>query len=107
MLSTSELKKIKQTFNDSKEFLLTNSFKALSDINRHRIFQLLSNHDQMAASDIAEALNISRPLTSQHLKILEQTQLFKKKKVGQHKFYRLNRQNSFVLMLLKMTKKFS
>lgn len=107
MLSAGELKKIKQTFNDKKEFLLTNAFKTLSDINRHRIFQLLSNHDQMAASDIAEALNISRPLASQHLKILEQAQLCKKKKIGQHKFYRLDRQNSFVLALLKMTKKFS
>ncbi len=105
MLSASELKEIKQTFNNSKELLLTNSFKALSDINRHRIFQLLSNHDQMAASDIAEALNISRPLSSQHLKILEQTKLLKKKKVGQNKFYRLNHQNAFVLTLLKMTKK--
>lgn len=105
MLSTSELKKIRKTFNDKKESLLTSSFKALGDSNRHHIFQLLSTQQKMSASDIAETLKISRPLTSQHLKILEQAELFKKEKVGQHKFYRLNRQNYLVRTLVKTIKK--
>ena len=106
MLSTDELKKIRKTFNDKKESFLTNSFKALGDVNRHRIFELLSVQTQMSASDIAETLRMSRPLTSQHLKILEQAQLFKKEKVGQHKIYQLNRNNDFVQKILKALKNF-
>jgi len=105
MLSDDELKKIRRTFNDKKEFFLTNSFKALGDINRHRIFQLLVKQSEMSASDIAEILKISRPLTSQHLKILEQAGLFKKKKIGQKKIYQLDRQNSFVKNIIEVLKK--
>ncbi len=107
MLSGDELKKIKKNFNDEKEFFLISSFKALGDTNRHRIFQLLSTQPQMSASAIAETLNISRPLASQHLKILEQAQLFKKKKIGQHKFYQLNQLNPFIRALAKTIKKFN
>jgi len=105
MLSDDELKKIRQTFNDKKESFLTISFKALGDINRHRIFQLLIKQSEMSASDIAETLKISRPLTSQHLKVLEQAGLFKKKKVGQRKFYQLDRQNNFVKNIIEVLKK--
>ena len=61
MLGADELKKIRQTFNDQKESFLTNAFKALGDINRHRLFQLLSGQPQMSASDIAAALKIPAP----------------------------------------------
>ena len=60
----------------------------------------------MSSSGIAAALKISRPLASQHLKILEQAQLFKKEKNGQHKFYQLDRQNLFVGAIMKTIKKF-
>jgi len=61
----------------------------------------------MSASDIAATLKMSRPLTSQHLKIMEQAQLFNKVKIGLHRFYRLNQQNSLVRTLSETIKKFS
>ena len=105
MLSANELKKIRKTFNSDKETSLVNSFKAIGDNNLHRIFKLLSTQGQMSASDIAASLKISRPLTSQHLKIMEQANLFKKVKIGLHRFYRLNQQNPIVRTLSQAIKK--
>lgn len=107
MLDSNELKKIRKTFNDAKESLLVDSFKAIGDNNRHRIFKLLSTCGKMSASDIAAALKMSRPLTSQHLKIMEQAQLLNKIKIGLHRFYQLNEKNSLVRTLSKTIKKFS
>jgi len=102
MLTEDELKKIRKNFNDKKEKFFTNAFRALGDSNRHRIFQVLINQPKMSASDIADTLKISRPLTSQHLKILEQNQLCTKQKVGQMKYYQLARKNSLVNLLIEM-----
>jgi len=107
MLSSDDLKKIRKTFNGKKESLLVSSFKAIGDNNRHRIFKLLGTRGKMSASEIAETLKISRPLTSQHLKILEQAQLFKKVKIGLHRFYQLNQQNPLVQTLSQTIEKFS
>jgi DNA-binding transcriptional ArsR family regulator len=106
MLSNDELKKIRRTFNDSTEVFATNSFKALSDSNRHRIFRLLSEQPKLSAGDIAETLNISRPLASQHLKILGQAGLLMKKRAGQQIFYELKKQNIHVRRLVSAIKKF-
>lgn len=94
MLSADELKKLRKKFNDQRESFLTHAFKALGDVNRHRIFELLSVETQMSASDIAETL-----------KILEQAELFQKDKIGQHKFYHLNRQNAAVQKIVRAIKK--
>ena len=75
MLAPDELKRIRKDFNSKQEYLLINSFKALSDANRHHIFELLKNTEQLSTSEIAQIIKISLPLASQHLKILEQTQL--------------------------------
>lgn len=107
MLSSNELKKITASFNSEKESLLVNSFKAIGDNNRHRIFRLLSVQGKMSASSIAETLGMSRPLTSQHLKILEQARLFKKMKIGLHHFYQLDQQNFLVRALSQTIKKFN
>lgn len=105
MLKEGELRQIRRVFDDKKENFLTNSFKALGDINRHRIFQVLINQKKMSASDIAEALQISRPLASQHLKILEQAQLFSKQKIGQNKYYQLDSSNPLVKSIVSIIKK--
>jgi DNA-binding transcriptional ArsR family regulator len=107
MLTADELNKIRKTFNKDREDSLALYFKALSDINRQHIFEILISNAKMSASDIATALKISRPLASQHLKILEQAQLFSKEKVGQQRFYKLNNKNSFVQSITKIIKKFS
>ncbi len=105
MINDSELKALRKKFNDTTELFLTNSFKALGDMNRHRIFQILIDRPRLSAGDIAATLGISRPLASQHLKIMEQAKLFKKERVGQNKYYQLDRQNSLVKLFVSLINK--
>lgn len=100
MLDAGKLEDVRKTFNSQKEFSLTSSFKALGDLNRHRIFHLLSNGQKLSANDIAETLKISHPLNSQHLKILEQAQLLIKERSGQHKFYQINQKNKLAKAII-------
>lgn len=99
MLAADELKKLRKFFNSKQEQILINSFKALSDANRHHIFELLKNSKKLSTSEIAETLKISIPLASQHLKTLEQAKLIIKEKSGQKKLYHLNSENNFVKII--------
>lgn len=45
-------------------------FKALADINRLRIIEVLSKECR-SVNEIAEAAGLSQPLTSHHLKVLK------------------------------------
>lgn len=105
MINNEKLKKIRDSFDSETENLLTHSFKGLSDPNRYRIFNVLSENKKLSASEIAVILKISRPLTSQHLKILEQAKLLKKEKIGQKKHYQLNQQNPLVKVIVSIMKK--
>jgi DNA-binding transcriptional ArsR family regulator len=80
-------------------------FKALGDTNRHRIFSLVDTKKRLSAGDIAKKLRISRPLASQHLKILVASQLFIVEKIGQHKFYQINKKNPSVRDFILAVKK--
>ena len=68
---------------------LNNSFKALSDPTRRKIFQLLREKD-MTAGEIAEKFNISKPSISHHLSILKQADLVLDERQGQNIIYSLN-----------------
>jgi len=56
-------------------------FKALSSNSRIRIIKLLSKKE-FHLSEIARRLNISKPVVSRHIKILEKAGLVKRKVVG-------------------------
>lgn len=107
MFGVGGTKKVGRVYYVKQENILVNSFKALGDVNRHRIFKLLNVHQRMSASDIARKLKISRPLASQHLKILVQSQLFKREKVGQHKFYQIDGESPFVRSFISVINKFN
>ena len=68
-------------------------FKVLGDTNRYRIFEMLTTQERLGVSDIAKVLNISVPLASQHLKILEQAKILEKEKSGQRVYYKLRQDN--------------
>ena len=55
--------------------------KALSDTNRVKIIKMLQ-HKEMCVCEIKEALRISQPSASKHLKLLEDTGLVTHKKDG-------------------------
>lgn len=106
MLATREAERIRSTFDVAKESFLANSFKALGDLNRNRIFHLLCLKGEMSASKIADTLDISHSLASQHLKVLAYAKLISKKKTGSNVFYRLNRDDRFVRKMISTVRQF-
>ena len=59
----------------------TEVMKALSDPNRVKIVKMLQ-HRSMCVCELREALQVSQPTVSKHLKILERAGLVKNKKDG-------------------------
>lgn len=65
-------------------------FKAMSDANRLRILTMLSS-GEICACRILEALDITQPTLSHHMKILCGCGLVSVRKEGQWSYYSLNR----------------
>ena len=64
-------------------------FKALNDITRREILELLKNGD-LTAGEIANRFMISKPSISHHLDLLKQAGLVQSMKEGQYIYYSLN-----------------
>lgn len=64
-------------------------FKALNDATRREILELLKKKE-LAAGEIAEHFNISKPSISHHLDILKQADLITSEKKGQFIIYSIN-----------------
>ena len=86
MFTNKQILKIRKAFNGTHQRII---FKLLGDTNRYRIFEMLSKQGKITVTDVAKILNISTPLASQHLTILEQAKLLKKEKQGQKIYYEL------------------
>ncbi|MBI5530228.1 MAG: winged helix-turn-helix transcriptional regulator [Candidatus Doudnabacteria bacterium] len=97
MLTNKQILKIRKNFNGNNQRLI---FKILGDTNRYRIFEMLGKSNRLAVSDIAKILKVSIPLTSQHLKILEQGGILEKDKQGQKVFYKLRADNAIAQSII-------
>ena len=76
--------------NDSEDFeTLAAFFSVLSDAKRLKIVLVLFE-GELCVCDIADKLNAKQPSISQHLKILWQAKILKKRKVGLHIYYSLD-----------------
>ena len=64
-------------------------FKALSDINRLKIIDMLSC-GELCACVILEKFNITQPTLSHHMKYLCESGLINSRKAGKWTFYSLN-----------------
>ncbi len=66
--------------------------KAVSDPNRMRMIKIVGSHEPytMKVSDIAEILGISQPAATKHLKIMENSGLFKRERRGTSVYYSLD-----------------
>ena len=62
-----------------KEFLKV--MKAISDSNRVKIIKMLQ-HKELCVCEMREALQVSQPAVSKHMKILEESGLVSSKKDG-------------------------
>ena len=70
---------------------LTKCFKALSDSARLRILAQLAANAELNVSELVEALEISQPLISWHLRRLEKVDLVKVRREGRQAYCSLNR----------------
>ncbi|WP_309120756.1 autorepressor SdpR family transcription factor [Paenibacillus sp.] len=68
---------------------LNDAFKALADPNRRKILDLLKKGD-LAAGEIAEHFDMTKPSISNHLNLLKQADLVRDERRGQHIVYSLN-----------------
>ena len=64
-------------------------FKALNDVTRRDILELLKEKD-LTAGDIAAYFDISKPSISHHLDILKRADLIASEKKGQFVIYSIN-----------------
>ena len=72
-----------------KETDLSKVFSALGDKTRFRLFQLLSEKEQICVSQLASELNISAACVSQHMKILSEAKLVHRVREGQRVCYEI------------------
>lgn len=73
------------------ELLLT--IRALSDMNRLRIFFALGACDELCACQMIAMLNLSGASVSRHLRVLVDADLLKSQKIGRWILFRLKREN--------------
>lgn len=69
---------------------LAKCFKALSDIARLHIIAQLAANAELNVSELVEALEISQPLISWHLRRLEKVDLIKVRREGRQAYCSLN-----------------
>ena len=69
---------------------LGNTFKTLSDPQRREILTLIKNNYRMSAGEIADALGVSPPKLSYHLKLLKESDLLLESKEKNFVYYELN-----------------
>ncbi len=65
-------------------------FKALSDVNRLKIIDMLSC-GELCICDLIEGLELSQPTISHHMKILKQAGLVRSNKNGKWTIYSINK----------------
>lgn len=68
---------------------LSKIFKAVADPNRQRIMFLLREKGELRVGDIAAALDLTQPATSQHLRVLKEAEALLSRKSGLQIYYRL------------------
>jgi ArsR family transcriptional regulator len=69
---------------------LTKCFKALSDVARLRIVAQLAASGELNVSELVEALQVSQPLISWHLRQLEKVGLVEVRREGRQAYCSLN-----------------
>lgn len=71
-----------------RSLVVTDAFEALGDPNRREILRLLGAED-LAVGEIAEAMPISRPAVSRHLRLLKDAGLVAERADGTRRIYQL------------------
>lgn len=96
MLSPAEHRKLKNYIGGIDVKRVAIAFDALSEPNRCLIFRALLKSDSVNVGQLAEAVDISESLASQHLKILLAAGLVGKNRSGKNVYYGLNQKDRLV-----------
>jgi DNA-binding transcriptional ArsR family regulator len=67
-------------------------YQALASITRLRILQFLAGIPEITVLELADAIEISQPHLSWHLRMLRRGQLVRTRRVGRAVYYSLNRE---------------
>lgn len=97
-----KLEKIRLKF--KKEDNLYRLFYALCDKTRFQIFKILLSGKDICVGELAYILGVTPPAISQHLKILELSNLVFKEKRGQFICYKINQKDKQVKLILDLIK---
>ncbi len=81
---------------------LPQTFNALGDKTRFRLFQLLGERKEICVSQLASELNITPACASQHMKILAEAGLVDRVREGQRVCYKISTDSPEKLMLQKL-----
>jgi len=69
--------------------MMADTFKALGDPVRLRLFQLLAGHDELCVCHLTEAMELPQSTVSRHLGILRHAGLVQTRREGKWMHYRL------------------
>jgi len=100
MLSKQEILRNRKILSENDKSMAA-TFKVLSDVNRYRIFRILTEQPKISVSSLARILDISLPLASQHIKILVHAKLLQKERQGKKVFSKLEYSNPLVQAIVK------
>lgn len=105
-LTTLQMTSIKKNISQGQDRLPT-IFNAVSDPTRCRIFRLLmvTHGEDIKVTDIAHIMGMTIPAISQQLKVLEQSGLVTREKVGQTVYYKIKTEDSLVNKIVKIIEK--
>lgn len=67
-------------------------YQALASVTRLRVLQFLAGIPEITVLELAEAIGISQPRLSWHLRMLRRGQLVRAHRVGRAVYYSLNRE---------------
>lgn len=102
-LTSRQIDTIKKTITTDQDNL-TAIFNAVSDPTRCRTFRLLmvTHGEDVNVTDIAHIMGMTVPAISQQLKVLEQSGLVTREKVGQIVYYRVKVTDPLVSSIVKI-----
>lgn len=101
MLNTQEKLRLKKHVSLDNQ-RVTEVFDALSDPNRCQLFRLVAKRRDLNVGEAASVLDVSVPLASQHLKILESHRLLSRQKRGREVFYSANTADPLVRAIIQV-----
>jgi len=103
MLTEKQIKSVQKRVEPSRdEVALCDAFRILGDWNRYRMMKTLLDAKELCVSDISKIVGISMSATSQHLRILEMSDLVESERMGQTICYKPLTTHPKVQALIKL-----